>query len=530
MTENIYLNLVLDEVPRLLSLLDRNEHSPTYGCFDRNYWKYKITDYVNARFQEACLTLALLSKHQNKFCNAKNLENLSIASTKFWSNIQNDDGSFNEYMPNEHSHVATVFSTYCVSNTCLLLKIMDQDVLESLQKAAKWINRNDDLIVVNHDAGAVATLYLLYKLFKRKKYLIWCKDKLRKVLSNQNSEGWFSEYGEADIGYQSFSIYYLADYYKRSNDKNVLNSLNRAVDFFSYFIHPDYSIGGHYGSRETSFVIPDGFEILSVELPLASSIANAIRNSLNFKRIIGPYSFDDRFLVSGLYPYLQAYADYKKTKYTELPKDKKEFEKYFKNTGIYVRNTKPFYLIVNLKKGGVMKVFNKENILYNDTGWIIEDPIKFISTCGPSSVNLTKNLIEIKGSFYEYDLKYQTTSTLFMLRFLNSIGLFNKTKSFLRKKLVTQIKVLPIKFYRKIIFQNKQITIIDLFESNEKIKNIISTNNVNYTYSTSTGLYDYMIYKKPIFRIPEVENKVKIKITIKPENILFNFFDKQRKR
>jgi hypothetical protein len=522
MDKNIYLNLVLNEIPRLLSLLDRNENSPTYGCFDKNYWKYKITDYVNIRFQEACLTLALLSQHQNKFLNIKNLKDYSIAAIKFWTKIQNDDGSFNEYMPNEHSHVATVFSTYCVANTCLLLKIRDQDVLESLQKAAKWISRNDDLIVVNHDAGAVATLYSLYELFGKKKYLIWNKDKLKKVLNNQNSEGWFSEYGGADIGYQSFSIYYLADYYKRSGDKTVLNSLNKAVDFFSYFIHPDYSIGGHYGSRETSFVIPDGFEILSVELPLASSIANAIRNSLNFKRIIGPYSFDDRFLASGVYPYLQAYADYKKTKYTELPKDKKEFEKYFKNAGIYVRNTKPFYLIVNLKKGGVMKVFNKENLLYNDTGWIIESPKKLITTNGPSSVNLTKDSIEIKGSFFEHDLKYQTTSTLLMLRFLNSIGFFNKTKSFLRKKLVTKIKTRPIKFYRKIIFQNDQIKIIDSFESNEKIKNLALTHNHTYLYSTSTGLYEIIEPKKSTIKIPLIEKKGKIEIIITPEEVSFN--------
>jgi len=31
-----------------LTLLDRNPHSPTYGCFDRNFWRYKIIDFLAA--------------------------------------------------------------------------------------------------------------------------------------------------------------------------------------------------------------------------------------------------------------------------------------------------------------------------------------------------------------------------------------------------------------------------------------------------------------------------------------------------
>jgi len=56
------LDSVLKQVPRLLSLLDRNRFSKTYGSFDRQFWHYKTVDFSGGRYQEAALTLALLYK------------------------------------------------------------------------------------------------------------------------------------------------------------------------------------------------------------------------------------------------------------------------------------------------------------------------------------------------------------------------------------------------------------------------------------------------------------------------------------
>ena len=40
-----YADAALHEIPRLLTLLDRDPSSPTYGCFDRNYWHYRTQDF-----------------------------------------------------------------------------------------------------------------------------------------------------------------------------------------------------------------------------------------------------------------------------------------------------------------------------------------------------------------------------------------------------------------------------------------------------------------------------------------------------
>ena len=39
-------------IPKILTLQDRNAHSPTYGCFDRNYWHYKIIDFPSGMAAE----------------------------------------------------------------------------------------------------------------------------------------------------------------------------------------------------------------------------------------------------------------------------------------------------------------------------------------------------------------------------------------------------------------------------------------------------------------------------------------------
>jgi hypothetical protein len=46
-------------IPKILTLQDRNRHSPTYGCFDRNYWQYKIIDFPSGMSQEFVWPLAL---------------------------------------------------------------------------------------------------------------------------------------------------------------------------------------------------------------------------------------------------------------------------------------------------------------------------------------------------------------------------------------------------------------------------------------------------------------------------------------
>src|SRR4029078_21578 len=59
MSRELFGRAALDLIPKILTLQDRNAHSPTYGCFDRNFWHYKIIDFPSGILQEAVCVPAL---------------------------------------------------------------------------------------------------------------------------------------------------------------------------------------------------------------------------------------------------------------------------------------------------------------------------------------------------------------------------------------------------------------------------------------------------------------------------------------
>ena len=57
----------------------------------------------------------------------------------------------------------------------------------------------------------------------------------------------------------------------------MLDSLARSVAFLKHFIHPNGTLGGEYGSRNTEFYFPAGFEMLAPACADAASIARFMR-------------------------------------------------------------------------------------------------------------------------------------------------------------------------------------------------------------------------------------------------------------
>ena len=60
MYRDLFAQEALAQIPKILTLLDRHPHSPTYGCFDRNFWHYKTVDFPSGMVQELVLPLALV--------------------------------------------------------------------------------------------------------------------------------------------------------------------------------------------------------------------------------------------------------------------------------------------------------------------------------------------------------------------------------------------------------------------------------------------------------------------------------------
>ena len=252
-----YLCAVLEQTPRLLGQMDRNRMSPTHGCFDRQYWQYATSDFPCARYQEAALTLALLyttDTAKNPYFRNPNMKEWVNAALAFWPRLQSRDGSLSEWYPNEHSFVATAFGVYAISEALLVMGKEAGDrrhLIDCLEKSARWLSGRHERLAQNQECGAAAAMYNMYLLTGNAKYRQNAEERVLLLSGMQDSEGWFGEYGGADIGYLSLALFYLGDMYKKSGMPKLKEIIQKASGFMAHFVHPDGTFGGTYGSRNT---------------------------------------------------------------------------------------------------------------------------------------------------------------------------------------------------------------------------------------------------------------------------------------
>ena len=119
-----YLFEAVRSVPRILQMLDRNPLSPTYGCFDREYWHYRTADFPCGMNEEFALVLALAwtAEHQqNPFFHNPRLRELVGAALRFAAKSAHPDGSCDDYFPFEKARGAAVFSLYATTESYQLL-------------------------------------------------------------------------------------------------------------------------------------------------------------------------------------------------------------------------------------------------------------------------------------------------------------------------------------------------------------------------------------------------------------------------
>ncbi len=456
MIPSVYLDVSIPCVDRLLGLLDRNPLSSTYGCFDRNYWHYKIVDFSNGRQQEAALTLALLytTEHpQNVYYNQEKIKKWSLAAMQFLTAIQNSDGSFNEYYPHEHAFVTTAFAAFAASEGLLLLGERPPLIVDMLAKAGNFLMKKKELEVVNQNLGAAAALQNIYELTGDESFSRNAFSKVQASFEKQSKEGWFHEYGGPDIGYLSVAISYLGHYYAKTRDESVLSHLKKAVQFLSHFFHPDGTAGGEYGSRNTIYIVPDGIEICAQHDGYASFLADAVRTSLASTGF-NPSHLDDRYLCNMLYTYIQAYKAC-----NPHPSKKVPNPRFFSESGLLVEDLTNYHFIANLKKGGIYTLFLNGDLIASDSGFLgnLTDGTLVTSQWLGTSFLKTASGYVVTGSFVHVPEQTMTPFKTMALRASLSIGghyASDLAKTYLRRQLITQKKCIPVSFERIITLKD----------------------------------------------------------------------------
>lgn len=476
---------IITSCRHLLSEQNRDPYQTSYGCFDRRYWAWKLVDYPEATFQRNVYPLAWLTQHLTQPDTGMTpviLTEAVQAGLMFAARAQHQNGSFDQAFPYEQSFGATAFLIHPLLKAFQIVQssfdsVGAQVIVDCLQKACNFLcqHNEDHGHIANHLAGAVLSLLTAAQFLNEPRYRHRALDLLSNILAHQSSEGWFLEYEGADPGYQTLCLYYLAQVYCLHPDESLGNALGRAIKFLAWFIHPDGSFGGEYGSRRTSIYYPGGIALLSEEFPLAQAMTAFMLESILNGHTITLQDID----IANMAPLLSNYLLFFEAEglssnefLPELPCQHKITFQDFSEAGLHIRGTQHYYAVVGLNTGGSLKVFNQtqKRLVFNDSGYVGQiKPNTFITsqiTALPSRKLVQDDDIQLEVPFYEMPTVMPTPFRFIILRLLNltlmrNIKIGNFVKRFLVNLLITQKRPIPLKLERQIKFESEKIEIVD---------------------------------------------------------------------
>ena len=470
MTRQLLARGALSHIPKLLTLLDRNPHSPTYGCFDRNFWHYRIIDFPSGMAQEFALPLALahhLPIPGNPYHHEPQIKRLVEAAILYAARSSHGDGSCDDYFPYERAGGAAAFSLLACVESYSILGLNNETALRFFERRADWLARHHESgRLSNHQALIALCLALLARLLNTTRYDAAIDERLARVLAWQSAEGWFQEYEGCDPGYNTLTLSTLAWLDQLRPSAELKQAITRAVSFAAECIHPDGTFGGEYGSRNTYNFFPHGFELAGRWMADALAV-----NELFFEGLasgLGPCYADDHIIGHHTWNYLLAWRDYVDER--PAPLKRKTGTTLLKEAGILVERRDDTEIYLALNKGGVFKLFRGGKLVASDT------QVSLMVRAGGKMRNAVAHLVDdyetdvkddeviIRGSLGWAKHKQMTTARLMALRFVMlTFGRFfpNLIRKALQKILITGKDRAPFTFTRSLRWEEGAWRVID---------------------------------------------------------------------
>ncbi|MDP2966028.1 MAG: hypothetical protein Q8N39_08355 [Pelolinea sp.] len=473
----------------LLSEINRDPSSGAYGCFDRRYWAWKLTDFPEATFQRNVAVLSWYLRQQQ----SKNHSQMVVKAIKsglaFAFEVQHRDGSFDQAYPHEHSYGATGFLIPDLITAYQEIRSecsdSEKQLYESgLLRAAEFLTRSSEKhsLISNHLAGAALGLFKAGDFFYENQFSIKGQTLLDLILTNQSSEGWFPEYGGADPGYQTLCMHYLAQIYSLKPSETLRKAFDLSLGFLKYFSHPDGTFGGEYGSRRTEIYYPGGIALLSGEFPDAASQHKFMLASIEEGHTITLTDVDMGNTAPLLNSSILALESGVLLKDSPpMPFQDGPLDKEFPHAGIAIRSRQNYYMILGASNGGVIKIFDRisGNLVLDDCGvyGVTEKGGKLTtqSTCLDNPLRMGNDSLECESNFYSIKDSYPNPFNYLILRLMNltlmRLGFLNE----MMKKLMVSVLVKnssKINMLRKrVIKLNPQsIEITDIITNSGKVR------------------------------------------------------------
>lgn len=484
-TRDAYARRALEGLPRLLGNLDRNPFSPTYGCFHRDYWLDKTSDFPDAVRQFAVHALALVYRHEmpgNPYHRHPKVRDWTVAALDFWARIQHRDGTFDEFYPFERGWVGpTAFTTYTSIEALRLLgdevpPAVRARVEAAVRRAADAIAAGDaeEDHLANHHAMACLALWKAFELTGETRH----RDAYERAFAtflgyHRETEGWSREYDGIDPGYLSATVSFLGKIWAANGDPRLREVMRASAATCALFAYPDGHYAGTTGSRNTLHFYPHGFELLAREDGLAAATAEHLLRALDADRLVPPRIISDRYLAYRVAEYLLCWLDHapRPARLEPLPFERAPFRRYLPEARVYVRRG-PGYAVANLAKGGALKVFDEAGRLaLDDAGVILRlDDGRVLTSqwVDPEyAAAPTQDGFEVAGACHWVPSHkvFSLPKNLLFRATLLAVGwsppLAHRLKGWIRRTLMLGRRPAPLRFRREVRFGADEVVVRD---------------------------------------------------------------------
>lgn len=451
---NPYWDEIERVLPRLLASYDRDPLSPTLGLGDRLHWAWKTADFANATPQGAVngLSRLLAAGRLPMGLSRQSVIRRIGEMIRATGALSARDGSLVEAFPNEKSFCVTALVAFDILCAAEHLEAhVGRETVRSWHAVAapliEFLIENDEThaIISNHLATAVAALLRWTgpnagRAEDRARHL------LKRILDHQSPEGWFSEYGGPDPGYETLGLTYLGDVHLRRPDLGLKPHLERCLAFLGHWTHPDGSFGGLYGARNTRFIVPAGLEALGAQFPDAAALARFARRAIGEQRVVTLSALDDPNLAPMFNAYCWAccLAEPRAPDHVaRLPhEDPSPWRRHFPAAKLVVDNGADHYTIVAAAKGGVVYHFPKSGLAPTiDAGAVARRRGRFYTTQAYRPHNhyvVEGDRIVVEAPFVETKSERPTPLKFLLLRGLSLTLFRSRTLLEIAKRLLVR--------------------------------------------------------------------------------------------
>jgi hypothetical protein len=461
---------LLRSMPRILALLDKNPLSPTAGSFDRKYWHYKIIDFPCGMQQELVLPLAYVWRHRfagNAYCGHERLEQYIVSALEYHRAACHTDGSLDDYFPFERAYGATAYALAALTETALLTGLQSSAAVAAMEQSGRFLTAYREAgTLANHLAIAALALINLHVLTGSQNWREASDRLVGELTALQDSEGWFREYEGCDLGYQTVTIEFLARRYAKAPTDRILELLRSNVAFVRKFLHPDGSLGGEYGSRNTYNFYPGGFAILSTVLPEAGDMLAGFLKGIESGS--QNYLEDDGVFGHLLASYVTV-LEQSEIEVPELPAAPGPELVVFPHAGLFRGRTGRFSVYGATTKGGVCKIFKDDELVWSDTGLAgrLTDGTPFCQNKpGIGESEVAQDEVTIRGKLQKFRTQRMSLMKMTVLRLASlALGWWGSYSNLIRwamqKILIYNQHPLDLAFCRKIRLECDRIRIED---------------------------------------------------------------------